>query len=194
MPNRPPGSGRPRRTRPHPAARAGGRPNRSEQRSKTAIRAQTKASKAAKPSKARKPRRATKPAKAVKNDPLAPSKKLLERVLVSLDDDQAEDVVTIELIGKSSIADFMVVASGRSTRHVGSMAEHICETLKAAGLGAVSKEGAARADWILIDGGDVIVHLFRPEIREFYNLEKMWGADITQTADAVELTRTSRSR
>jgi ribosome-associated protein len=194
MPNRPPGSGRPRRTRPHPAARAGGWPNRSEQRSKTAIRAQTKASKAAKPSKARKPRRATKPAKAVKNDPLAPSKKLLERVLVSLDDDQAEDVVTIELIGKSSIADFMVVASGRSTRHVGSMAEHICETLKAAGLGAVSKEGAARADWILIDGGDVIVHLFRPEIREFYNLEKMWGADITQTADAVELTRTSRSR
>lgn len=88
----------------------------------------------------------------------------------------------------------MVVASGRSTRHVGSMAEHICETLKAAGLGAVSKEGAARADWILIDGGDVIVHLFRPEVREFYNLEKMWGADITQTADAVEMTRTSRSR
>jgi ribosome-associated protein len=88
----------------------------------------------------------------------------------------------------------MVVASGRSTRHVGSMAEHISTSLKAAGLGKVSVEGAARADWILIDGGDVIVHLFRPEVREFYNLEKMWGADITRETDTAGKTRTSRSR
>ena len=74
----------------------------------------------------------------------------------------------------------MVVASGRSHRHVAAMAEHLCETLKAAGLGKVSMEGAARADWILIDGGDVIVHLFRPEVREFYGLEKMWGVDMSR--------------
>jgi ribosome-associated protein len=171
--------------------------NRLEQRSKTAIRAQTKAAKPSrvrKPGKVAKPSKAAKPAKASKSDPLAPSKKLLERVLISLDDDQAENVVIIDLMDKSSIADFMVVASGRSTRHVSSMAEHISESLKAAGLSKVSKEGAARADWILIDGGDVIVHLFRPEVREFYNLEKMWGADISREADAAGKSRKARSR
>lgn len=149
------------------------------QRSRTAIRAQTRASQAAKPGKA------------VKNDPLALSKQLLELVLVSLDDDKAEDVVTIELSGKSTIADYMVVASGRSTRQVSAMAEHLCEVVKAAGVRRVSMEGAARADWILIDGGDVIVHLFRPEVRDFYGLEKMWGVDMSGTAKAAGSARKS---
>lgn len=73
----------------------------------------------------------------------------------------------------------MAIASGRSSRHVASMAEHLRERLKAAGVHGVSVEGAARADWVLIDGGDVIVHLFRPEVREFYGLEKMWGVDLS---------------
>ena len=76
----------------------------------------------------------------------------------------------------------MVIATGRSHRQVGAMAEHLTEKLKAAGLKGVSVEGAARADWILIDGGDIIVHLFRPEVRAFYRLEKMWGADFTAGA------------
>ncbi len=98
-------------------------------------------------------------------------------VQASLDDDKAEDVVTIELTGKSNIADYMVVATGRSRRQVGAMAEHLREVMKGAGLRAVAMEGVARADWILIDGGDVIVHLFRPEVRAFYALEKMWGEE-----------------
>ncbi|MFQ5773690.1 MAG: ribosome silencing factor [Kiloniellaceae bacterium] len=106
-------------------------------------------------------------------------------VHTSLDDDKAEDVVTIDLSAKSTIADFMVIASGRSNRHVAAMAEHLCANLKrAVGVG-VSVEGAARADWILIDGGDVIVHLFRPEVRAFYGLEKMWGADLSRGASAL---------
>jgi ribosome-associated protein len=111
---------------------------------------------------------------------------LLDLVRASLDDDKAEDVVAIDLAGKSTIADFMVVASGRSQRHVGAMAEHLREALKAAGIARVSLEGAARADWVLIDGGDIIVHLFRPEVRAFYNLEKMWGADLSKPDNAPE--------
>ena len=152
----------------------------STQRSKTAIRKQTKAAKA------------SKPGKAVKSDPLALSKKLLEQVLVSLDDDKAEDVVTIELSGKSTIADYMVVASGNSHRHIGAMAEHLMETMKAAGMRRVSMEGAARAEWILIDGSDVIVHLFRPNVREFYSLEKMWGVDIPRNTKAMGRARKSQ--
>lgn len=78
----------------------------------------------------------------------------------------------------------MVIASGRSHRHVASMAEHLRERLKAAGIAGVSVEGVARADWVLIDGGDVIVHIFRPEVRDFYGLEKMWGADLTRSPGA----------
>lgn len=100
-------------------------------------------------------------------------------VQASLDDDKAEDVVTIALMGKSDIADFMVIATGRSHRQVGAMAEHLHEKLKKE-LGKVAVEGAARCDWVLIDGGDVIVHLFRPEVRAFYNLEKMWGAELPE--------------
>lgn len=102
---------------------------------------------------------------------------VLKAVLESLDDDKAVDVVTIDLMGKSSIADHMVIASGRSSRQVSAMADHLITTFKTLGLGRVAVEGQAQADWVLLDAGDVIVHLFRPEIRSFYNLEKMWGMD-----------------
>lgn len=94
-------------------------------------------------------------------------------VLESLDEDGALDVVSISLLGKSSEADMMVVASGRSTRHVAAVADKLVERLKEAGHSARS-EGREAADWVLIDAGDVIVHVFRPEVREFYQLEKMW--------------------
>ena len=89
---------------------------------------------------------------------------------------KAEDSVTIDLTGKSSIADFMVVASGRSTRHVAAVAEHVIKDLEQAHVSRVQVEGLRQGDWVLIDAGDVIVHLFRPEVREHYNLEKMWSA------------------
>ena len=96
-------------------------------------------------------------------------------VLNALDDDKAEDVVAIDLTGKSSVTDVMVIASGRSNRHVGAMADHLVRKLKDAGHGKVSIEGLKTCDWVLIDAGDVIVHLFRPEVRSFYDLEKMWS-------------------
>ncbi|MGV6848764.1 MAG: ribosome silencing factor [Marinibacterium sp.] len=102
------------------------------------------------------------------------SKDLLARILSSLTDDKAEDIVQIDLRGRSSIGDFMVIASGRSTRQVAAMAEKLVERLKA-GAGVNARvEGKDAGDWVLIDTGDVIVHLFRPEVREFYQLEKMW--------------------
>lgn len=101
-------------------------------------------------------------------------------VEASLHDDKAEDVVVIDLSGKSSFADFMVIASGRSTRQVAAIVENLRERLKAAGLSDLAVEGMAQADWVLLDAGDVVVHVFRPEIREFYNLEKMWGAATPQ--------------
>jgi ribosome-associated protein len=96
-------------------------------------------------------------------------------VMHSLDEDQALDVVSIPLEGKSSIADFMVIASGRSTRQVAAIATHLAERLKAARHGSPKIEGLPAGDWVLIDAGDVVVHLFRPEVRSFYNLERMWG-------------------
>ncbi len=96
-------------------------------------------------------------------------------VLHSLDEDQAQDVVSIPLEGKSSIADHMVIASGRSTRQVAAIATHLAERLKKAGHGSPRIEGLPAADWVLLDAGDVVVHLFRPEVRSFYNLERMWG-------------------
>jgi ribosome-associated protein len=96
-------------------------------------------------------------------------------VLERLDDMKAEDIVSINLTGKSSIADMMVVASGRSNRHVGSIADDVLEKLSEAGLKGLRVEGMPHCDWVLIDAGDVIVHIFRPEVRSFYNLEKMWG-------------------
>ena len=93
----------------------------------------------------------------------------------SLDDDKAQDVVVVELAGKTTIADFMVIASGTSRRQIGAMAEHLLEKLKARDLGRVSVEGETVGDWVLIDAGDVVVHLFRPEVRDFYGLEKLWA-------------------
>jgi len=103
-------------------------------------------------------------------------------VLSSLDDDQAQEVVSIPLEGKSSIADHMVIASGRSTRQVAAMATKLAERLKKAGFGPVRVEGLPAADWVLLDAGDVVVHLFRPEVRSFYNLERMWGFGATPAA------------
>ncbi len=118
-------------------------------------------------------------------EPLAWSRELLSLVQASLDDDKAEEVAVIELAGKSTLADFMVIATGRSSRQVGAMAEHLREKLKAAGVKGISVEGAARADWVLIDGGDIIVHLFRPEVRAFYALEKMWGEEFSATRESA---------
>jgi ribosome-associated protein len=102
------------------------------------------------------------------------SEKLLERILFSLDEDKAEDVVSISLKGKSEMADFMVICSGRSSRQVSSIAEKLTDRLKQE-FGRLCKiEGKDQGDWVLIDVGDVIVHVFRPEVREFYQLEKMW--------------------
>lgn len=103
------------------------------------------------------------------------SASLLAMVLGSLDDDQAQDVVSIPLAGKSSIADFMVIASGRSSRQVTAIAQKLAERIKHSGRGSPRIEGLPAADWVVVDAGDVVVHLFRPEVRSFYNLERMWG-------------------
>ncbi|HLK24120.1 MAG TPA: ribosome silencing factor [Caulobacteraceae bacterium] len=98
-------------------------------------------------------------------------------VLAKLDDDKAQDVVFIDLKDRSSVADAMVVASGRSHRHVGAIADHLLRALKEAGYGRARVEGLPHCDWVLIDAGDLIVHLFRPEVRAFYNLEKIWAVE-----------------
>jgi ribosome-associated protein len=98
-------------------------------------------------------------------------------ILSRLDQDKAQDVVFIDLKGKSPVADGLIVASGRSQRHVGAMADHLLRALKEAGLGRCRVEGMPNADWVLIDAGDVIVHLFRPEVRAFYNIEKIWSVE-----------------
>lgn len=98
-------------------------------------------------------------------------------ILARLDDDKAQDVVHIDLRGKSPMADSMIVASGRSHRHVGAIADHLLRALKDAGYGKAKVEGLPHCDWVLIDAGDVIVHLFRPEVRTFYNIEKIWSVD-----------------
>ena len=100
---------------------------------------------------------------------------LHELVMAQLDDDQAQEIVSIPLEGKSSIADHMVIASGRSTRQVAAMAQKLAERIKREGYGSARVEGLPAADWVLIDAGDVVVHLFRPEVRSFYNLERMWA-------------------
>jgi ribosome-associated protein len=107
---------------------------------------------------------------------------LHELVLRSLDDDQAVEVVSIPLSGKSSIADHMVIASGRSTRQVASMAQKLSERIKQELGRNVRIEGLPVADWVLIDADDVIVHLFRPEVRSFYNLERMWAFEESRPA------------
>ena len=107
----------------------------------------------------------------------AASKQLLDRILKCLDDAKAEDTVLIDLQGKSSIGDHMVVTSGRSQRHVGAIADQLQRALKEAGAGRPRVEGIEQSDWVLIDSGDGGVHVFRPEVRDFYKLEKMWMTD-----------------
>ena len=100
-----------------------------------------------------------------------------ELILTRLEEDKAQDVVYIHLKGKSPVADGLIEASARSVRHVGAMADHLLRALKDAGYGKCRIEGMPSADWVLIDAGDVIVHLFRPEVRSFYNIEKIWSID-----------------
>ena len=100
-----------------------------------------------------------------------------QSVLASLEDSKAEDIISIDLLGKTSIADAMIVASGRSNTHVGAIADRVLKALKEAGTPAKRVEGLPHCDWVLVDAGDIIVHIFRPEVRQFYNLEKMWGMD-----------------
>ncbi|MDB5670044.1 MAG: rsfS [Alphaproteobacteria bacterium] len=111
-----------------------------------------------------------------------PVEALHQLVLRSLDDDQAQDVVTINLSGKSNIADHMVIASGRSTRQVASMAQKLTQKIKQDLGRTVRIEGLPVADWVLLDAEDVIVHIFRPEVRTFYNLERMWGFEEREAA------------
>ncbi len=106
------------------------------------------------------------------------AEKILALVEQSLDDDQANDVKVIPLAGKTDIAEYMVIASGRSARHVDAMTEHLLQRLKGAGARNVQSEGRENKDWVLIDAGYVIAHLFRPEVREYYDLEKLWEADV----------------
>jgi len=115
------------------------------------------------------------------------SARLLDLVKLSLDEDIADDVVVIDLAGKTAIADYMVIGSGRNPRHIGAMADHLKTKIKGAGLQAPPVEGHAQAEWVLIDGGDVIIHLFRPESRALYNLEKIWGGQWTD-ADTGDTT------
>ena len=105
---------------------------------------------------------------------------ILELITTSLDNDKAENILTIPLQGKSAMADYMVVASGTSSRQVAAMAEHIEFKLKKNKIAILGLEGLRQADWVLIDANDVIVHLFRPEVREFYGLERMWADDAAE--------------
>ncbi|MEP9354116.1 ribosome silencing factor [Xanthobacter sp. KR7-65] len=114
-------------------------------------------------------------APATVSEALPDAAEILALVQARLEDDKSEDIVSIDLRGKTSIADFMVIASGRSQRHVGAIAEHLIEALKAAGIKQVRVEGQPACDWVLIDANDVIVHVFQPEVRNFYNIEKMWS-------------------
>ena len=103
------------------------------------------------------------------------AKETLRLVLARIDDLKAEDTVTIDLTGKTTIGDYMVVTCGRSNRQVGAIADHLMEDLAEAGVPNLRVEGMRHCDWVLIDAGDIIVHVFRPEVRAFYNLEKMWA-------------------
>jgi ribosome-associated protein len=128
---------------------------------------------------AKKAPRASKTKRAEASEP-----SLLSRILTSLDDDKAEDIVTIGLEGRSSLADALVIANGRSQRHVSSIAEHLARRLKEAGYGTRPVDGLASGDWVLVDAGDVIVHIFRPEVRSYYDLEGMWSVEEPRRATA----------
>lgn len=132
---------------------------------KSPSRAKTKG--AVKPSKA----------KAARKPKLTPAQRTLALVEKVLDEHQADDIAIVDLAGKTAMADYMVVASGRNPRHIGAMADHLKKQLKTPGGRPPPIEGTGSTDWVLVDAGDVIVHLFRPEVRGLYNLEKMWGPE-----------------
>ena len=102
---------------------------------------------------------------------------MLGAIIATLEDAKAEDTALIDLKGKTALADAMIVTSGRSNRHVGAIADQVIEMLKQKGYGTPRVEGQPHCDWVLVDAGDVVLHIFRPEVRQFYNLEKMWGGD-----------------
>jgi ribosome-associated protein len=121
--------------------------------------------------------------KAVPAEPTpTPELKMIDVVLQSLDDAKAEQTVAIDITGKSSLADHMVVTTGRSNRHVAAVADQVVKAMRENGFTKPRIEGLPHADWVLVDGGDVIVHIFRPEVRDFYNIEKMWQADFAADA------------
>ena len=110
-------------------------------------------------------------------EPAEAARGALRTALTSLDDAKAEGTVTIDIAGKSALGDHMVVTSGRSHRHVNAIADRLVTDLKQAGMGPLRVEGLPHCEWVLVDAGDLIVHIFRPEVREFYNIEKMWTAE-----------------
>lgn len=110
--------------------------------------------------------------------PALSAEDLLKNVTKCLDDNKAEDIISIDLAGKSGIADHIVIANGRTQRQVSALASYVIKGLKAAGHKDILVEGLAQADWVLVDAGDVIVHIFRPEVRSFYNLDKMWDTEL----------------
>lgn len=107
--------------------------------------------------------------------PVPAADEVKDLINLALDDDQADEVLIIDLAGKTTIADFMIIASGRSSRHVAALAQNVCEKLRACGIRPPEPEGMSTCDWVVVDAGDVILHLFQPEVRLFYNLEKMWS-------------------
>jgi ribosome-associated protein len=124
------------------------------------------------------PRKKTTPAPAIEPAAeVANDNAMIDLVLKSLEDAKAEQTVSIDITGKSSLTDHMVVTSGRSNRHVSAVADQLVSALRDGGFGKPRVEGLPHADWVLVDAGDVIVHIFRPEVREFYNIEKMWAVD-----------------
>jgi len=131
-----------------------------------------KVSKAATKTATKTSRKTSAEAAALKAQPDAD--KTLNMILSRLDDMKAEETVTIDLRGKSAFSDYMIVTSGRANRHVGAIAENVAKGLKETGIKSIHIEGLPNCDWVLIDSGDVIVHVFKPEVREFYNLERLW--------------------
>src|SRR5216684_1129529 len=138
-------------------------------------------SKSVLPKVAKTARKTSTPTAALKAQPDAD--KTLNMILSRLDDMKAEETVTIDLRGKSAFSDYMIVTSGRANRHVGAIAENVAKGLKETGIKSIHIEGLPNCDWVLIDSGDVIVHVFRPEVREFYNLERLW----TQSPTAAKV-------
>ena len=132
---------------------------------------------------AKTPRKTSTQAAALKAQPDAD--KTLNMILSRLDDMKAEETITIDLRGKSAFSDYMIVTSGRANRHVGAIAENVTKTLKENGIKNIHVEGLSNCDWVLIDSGDVVVHVFRPEVREFYNLERLWTQNASAATTAI---------